>query len=304
MSETMVVSPIIAALVKSEDILRKNRKWNAVNDTQAHFLEKFFPTREELSKFSEKELRSWASWVAAELNKILEGEGFDIRLEEFKPNTFGVVSILKLMVEWIVKGERDQLVVEGTDYPAVKMEPTTLGEVGGELKVVTIFEAYTSSQDFHPVAMLHTKSGDKVYMTIADGPVQDFGLMARINEIRSSLEPAERRYDWLKFPMVDLNQEVDITWLKDMWTTIGDSKDKAYISQALQQTKFKMNEFGARVESAVAVAATLEAVFVEQGLEIDKPFFLWIEREGVSIPVIYAYIDQDDWEDPGNLSDM
>lgn len=307
MSETMVVSPIIAALVKSEDILGENRQWEAVNDSQAHFLEKFFSTREELSKFSEKELRSWASWVAAELNKILEEEGFDIRLEEFEPGNFGVVSILDVLVEWLKPGEVDSLVVEGKDYPAVKMEPTiptalasfaALEELEDEFR--NVFDVYTSYKHPHPVVLLHTKSGDKVYMTIADGVVQDFELIARIDAIRRSLQPSKMDYDYLKFPMVDLNQEVDITWLEGIWTTVAGSVHRAFIVKALQQTKFKMNEFGAKVESTMT-GLVAGATDDERELRIDQPFFLWIEREGISIPVIYAYITEEDWKDPGSL---
>ena len=83
-----------------------------------------------------------------------------------------------------------------------------------------------------------------------------------------------------------------------MWTGDGDS-----ISQALQQTKFKMNQFGARVKSAVAIAVS-RAMSREVGLDIDQPFYLWIERDGVTVPVMYAYLDQEDWKDPGNLSEM
>lgn len=296
MSKTMVVSPIVAALVKTEDILGKDRKWNVVNDVQAHFLEQFFSKREELRGFSEKELRSWASWVAAELNEILEKEGFDIRLQDFAPNEFGVVSILDVLVEWLVEGEKTRLYIDDANYPAVKMEPEA--EVEGGFK--TIFEVYTSSQHPYPVAMLHTKSGDRLYMTIADRPYQDFKLISRIDEIRNDLQ-RDQYYDWLMFPMVDLNHEVDISWLKNMQTTVEGSGEEAIISDALQQTKFKMNELGARVKSAVAIKVTITSVRREMGLIIDKPFFLWIEREGMLIPVMYAHIDEGDWKNPGNL---
>ena len=301
MSKTMVVAPIMGAIVGTEEILGKNRKWNAVNDTQREFLNKYFATRAELSGYSKEELRHWVSWVAEELNKILKEEGFDIQLQDFEPNEFGVVSILDVLVEWLVKGTEDHLVFKGTEYPAVRMENTA--EVDNEYKV--LFESLTSTQHpLCPIALVHTQSGDKVYMTVADRAAEGFDLTNRINEIRTTLQRGEH-YDYLKFPMVDLNQQVDIAWLMGMNTTDENTGNPAIISQALQQTKFKMNQFGARVKSAVAIGVVITSVPPPpRGLEIDRPFFLWIEREGITVPVMYAYLDQEDWKDPGNLSEM
>lgn len=290
MSRTMVISPIISALLKSEDILGKNRTWRAVNDWQELFLEKFFSKKAELAGFSKKELRNWASFSAQELNRILQKEGFDIRLGDFRPEEFGVVSILDVMAEWLKEGLEIVVVSLGKKYPGVRMEPDSK------------FEAYTSPSYPHPVAALPAKSGDKVFMAVADGKAASFSLIEKIDSIRKNLMPGGY-YDSLKFPMIDINQEVPLDWLLGL-RTLQDDGRQAEISQAFQQTKFKMNQYGARARSAVALGAFKAAIREERAFLIDKPFFLWIEREGMSIPVIYAYIDQEDWKNPGNLSEM
>lgn len=289
MSETMVISPINAALVKSEDLLGKNRSWRAVNDAQVRFLREFFSKRQELIKFSEKELRSWASRVAAELNEVLKKEGFNLRLDDFQAGGFGVVSILDVLVEWLEKGTKTNLIVKKKgNYPAVRME------------MESSFKICFSPRHIVPIAVLNTKSGDQVYMTIADHPYRGFDLISRIEEIDSIYLKEGLPYDFLVFPMVDLNHEVDISWLKSMWT--WDQKgDPVEISQALQQTKFKMNETGARTKSAVALGVRYVASLQSRPFIIDKPFFLWIKRPGLSIPVMCAYIDEADWKDPGDL---
>jgi hypothetical protein len=33
-------------------------------------------------------------------------------------------------------------------------------------------------------------------------------------------------------------------------------------------------------------------------LEINRPFYLWIMRPGMSIPLFAAYIDYEDWKQP------
>jgi serine protease inhibitor len=104
--------------------------------------------------------------------------------------------------------------------------------------------------------------------------------------------------------MIDLNETVDIGWLKEM-LTVDEIGDSWKISQALQQTKFKMNETGAHVKSAVAIGVMRCVSFgrpPELHLVIDKPFLLWIAREGTSLPIFAAYLDEDVWKDPKNLT--
>lgn len=300
MSHTVVVAPIMGALIKSENVLGKDRQWHAVNASQKEFLSKFFVKRKELAKFSEKELRSWVSWVAAELNEILAKEGFNIRLEDFEPDEFGVVSILDVLVEWMQEGSKDALSFGGINYPVVRME--SHATIDHERK--PLFEAYIAKTHKYPVAVLLTKSGDLLYMTTA-GPnsLKDFTLAPYIDKIRNSLSPSGMRYDWLKFPMIDLDQEADISWLKGMQTFDTDGK-KWEISKAFQQTKFKMNQFGARVKSAVAIVVKAVSIIQEVGLVIAPPFLLWIEKKDASIPVIYAYIDKENCKDPGDLSSI
>ena len=93
---------------------------------------------------------------------------------------------------------------------------------------------------------------------------------------------------------------VDISWLQGLNTT--DQKNLPWnISQAMQQTKFKMNCQGARVKSAVAIAVRMCASVMPNIYTIDKPFLLWIEREGLDIPIMYAYLDKDTWKNPWSL---
>lgn len=301
MSKTMTVAPIMGALLKSEEILGKGRVWHGINPSQYIFLEQFFTQRAALAKFSDKELLSWVSWIAEELNKILKDEGFDIQIGDFAYDEFGVVSILDVLVEWLAPGQVDFILSGSAKYPAVKMEPRAY--VDGKPEI--LFEALNSYLHPHSVAVVKTQSDDKVYMTVAEKPAADFDLTNKIDEIRDSLHEGPD-YDWLKFPMVDLNHQIDIGWLKGMWTTTTRKNigQKAIISQALQQTKFKMNQFGARVKSAVAIGVRTVSIRIEQGFIINKPFFLWIEREGATIPVMYAYIDREDWKNPGNLSNI
>ena len=293
--QTMVVAPIIAALVKAEDRIGANRVWQAINDLQKKFLTEHFIHRDKLGNFRPEELRSWISESADELNKILTEEGFDIQLSEFPSGQFGVLSILDVLVDWLVEGRQIEIFSGGKKYAGVEMKRGELTEDGPKL----IFEAFRVSEHSHPIACVHTKSGDRVFMTIAGKEVEGFDLVDAIDEIRK-LQFEIDYFEKLEFPMIDYCQTIDISWLLGMTTNdlIGSSWD---ISQAIQQTKFKMNHQGARVKSAVAMAIRMLSINIPKVLRIDKPFWFWTEREGLEIPIIYGYFDTGDWKNPGSL---
>lgn len=307
MSHVMVIPPICRALLKSEDELGAFRVWRVVNKAQSRLLADFSFYREELSekRFSEKELRAWASRIAAELNAILIQEGFSIQLRDFGPDEFGVVSILDVLVDWVAQGRAMELTAGrkeylGNWYPGVHM----ISRVDTDKKSLRTFSSSVVSCHNEPIVALATQSGDVVTMTIADRPYADFDLVSRIETLRLA-ERSARPASYLMFPMVDLNVETSLEWLIGMHT-IAANGNKASITQALQQTKFKMNEFGARVKSGVAlrIRATVAVVDIIPPIIIDKPFFLWIERPGMSFPLMYAYVDEVDWKNPGDLSNM
>ncbi len=314
MSTTVCVAPIMAALVGTEDILGVGRLWKPQNQNQERIVE-LLKLRDQLNVFFQKtaegelghkELRYWVDWVAENLNKILREEGFGIQLKDFKKGEFGVVSILDVLVEWLIKGQEDEIIADGVVYPAVRMGAT--GRVDGQY--TQLVEVFESSRHPHPVGMLRTKTGDKVYVTVAEKkghaewPPKDFALYLAIEYIRRDLNTSPGEWAGMIFPMVDINDRPDISWLIGM-NTIDQQGNYAEVSQALQQTKFKMNQYGARVKSAVAIGVTITAVrHKPQWLIIDEPFYLWIERDGVSFPIVGMYVDPSDWKDPGDLHNM
>jgi len=287
MSTTVCTYPIVAATVRSEDILGPNRVWEARNAMQAHYLEEFFAACR--GEVDISEIESIASWEADVINRFLAERGFSIQLEPFDPLTFGVAAVLDLLVEWIQEGTVTTVVTDGVDqYPGVRIAK----------KGVSFFTAPGHS---NPIARLATKSGDKVYVTMLDDPPEGFDLVAKAEAFSAGLEICWD-YDGLVFPMITLDQEVNISWLLGMETVQESTGRRAWVTQALQQTKLRMNEKGARVESAAAAAVTLEAcIMPKPDYVINKPFLIWFERDGLSRPLFVGHITTEDWTNPCGL---
>ena len=138
-------------------------------------------------------------------------------------------------------------------------------------------------------------------MTVVDNPPTGFDLVKLAQELNKTSLP-NAHFENVIFPMVDYDREIDIKWIVGMNTK--DAKGLGWeIANALQQTKFKMNEYGARVKSAAAMEMLCMGVREPKpDLVIDQPFLIWITRDGLSQPLFTGFIAEDCWKNPGNLS--
>lgn len=296
-SVTATLTPIIAALVKAEAILGANRVWLPSNQGQSRFLERFSQRRGEIamtlvnpSAGEPLKVASIASYRAEDINQFLARKGFNIALQPFTTTgEFGIASVMDVLVKWLHPGRSIQLMAANKQtYP------------GASLKEGVSIERSSGAEN--PVASIKTNHPDyKVGLTVPNGPVTDaFKLVNLVESIgKGGLSPSNE-YNGLIFPKVSLDQRVNIDWLKGMQTT-GDDGLPAYIAHALQQTRYRMNEIGARAESAVALGTMRSMAARENPLVIDRPFVCWMSRKGVSLPLFAGYIDYSDWKDPGSL---
>lgn len=247
------------------------------------------PARADLSKMSEQEFKSRASKLVKEINGFLKEEGFDIQLQEINdPTAFYVASVLKVGVEWVLEAKKRALKVSNASYPGVYIEDAAV---------------WNSPNHQHPIVCLDAKNGDKVYMTIADRQLEGPAMLEHLKGLSGSTTmPLQyaREFEGVHFPMIQYDEEVDISWIQGMLTNVG--KQDWKIAEAKQQTKFRMNEKGAKVESAAAMGiVACSARMPTQPVIIDQPFFLWMVRDGMVLPYFSALLAETHWSEPESV---
>lgn len=285
-STTSCLTPIVGCLNAAEEVLGPDRSWSGINTEQAEFLRQYLTDKIALRRLPE--LESIASYDADEINRFLSERGFSISLPKFENPDFGVASVFKLLVEWLEKGDQAKVYYDGTLYPGVRLKSN--------------FTVLTPVNTAYPIARLATKSGDEVYLKAHPDAPEDFLDHTRQIELCLLGQP-DHAYKSVTFPMVEVDQEVDITWIRGL-RTCGDDGCPAVVAQALQQTKFRMNEVGAKVESAAAMHM-LRMVAIhdpsEKHLVIDQPFLLWIRRQGFERPLFIGWFAPDNWKQSAQL---
>lgn len=290
MSKTQCVYPQVGCLVAAEEMLGEGRIWRPSNIEQRNFLkESFNLCKDEVKGMSE--LENIASWEVAVINKFLKDKGFNIQLKDFQPGEFGTASVLDVLVKWLVEGEHiKEKTSKGKTFDAAKLSETTV-------------EFYKAEGHSDPIAKLLTQDNEySVYMTSLDSEPNQLDLISIVSGLKRSLKP-NYSYSGLVFPCVDLDQKVNIDWLLGMETT-DKAGNLSYISQALQQTKLRMNEKGARGESGVAIGVTIEsAPMPKPDYIINKPFLTWFEKPNLNNPLLAGYITEEDWKRPASIED-
>jgi hypothetical protein len=215
-----------------------------------------------------------------------------------------IASILNIALEWEHEGTKTTFnescleYEDGTsinvpldkEFPAVKFSK----EEGQNFKVYKVTTAGTPlSNNHNKILEIKAKNGDWVYMMVdwfmygsgwgmgGFNPFKSFYLLNAITMWQASVisENEITDYDEAIFPMVNIGYEV---------------------VQALQQTKFQMNEKGAKIISAAAMNIFECTACCEpkpkKALKFDDSFYLWIVRPGMKTPIFAAYIDTDAWK--------
>lgn len=157
------------------------------------------------------------------------------------------------------------------------------------------------------MACLETQTGDLVWLTVPQGPLEGFALVQEAQRCMAGGKPsqggAQGPYTEVVFPMVHLDREEDISYFCDMVFLGMDKageKTPFLIGQALNQNKLKMNHLGARAESAAAFSVK-RCMSRASRLVIDQPFMVWFTRDGLDLPYFAAFVTPDDWKNPGDL---
>lgn len=294
-TDTCVIHPILGCLKIAEQEIGVGRVWREANDLQRQFLDEFFPALNEVTTFSAAELRCLLSKHAEAINQFLAENGFQIKLDPLGELEFGVASVLNVLVEWLSLGQVTELELNGRGkFPAVHLK----GEQGA-----MVYE--NEVQGTPPIVGIATKTGDRVFLSMTQDTYRGFDITRRVKRLRQAVASGgyrpSSRYAGAVFPMVHFDQEVDIAWLLGMSTT--DSRGvPVWISQAKQQTRFRMNERGARAESAVAMGMKrLGVASMRKPYIVDQPFLCWIERQGLELPIFSGVFAEDVWRNPGSL---
>ena len=287
-------------------------EWVACNAEQERLIDQYMPP--DFSVFSKAELEALASYSADELNAALATRGSSLRFDPFNEDEMGAYGSLIVNVNWLEKGQKCTVSTKpGFSFAQLSDETATVrwAELTGQ-----------------PVACARTREEDMVYMTPYSRALSGLELVTTAKAIQESLcsihkenkaalnDQVKRSFALMNegcnfneaytlggvvFPMVDLEQELNLDWLKEL-RCLPQSSNPYKVVEAVQANKLKMNHIGAAVRSDTSVKMVLECYTPPTTpLVIDEPFLTWFVRPGLEEPFFVAMAEQDCWKEPKDL---
>jgi hypothetical protein len=275
----------MVALDASEQELGQGRKWVPTNQQQDALLNWRDTCGGDLALLGDA-VKGMCSHDASVLNKFLADNGFNIRLNPLGPDDLGTVGILDLLVEWLNAGNEQSIRAKnGRTYEGVRIKDAEVLDLWGT----------------HYVVRLRTKDGTCVYIMTEVRPADQFQLMGQVSHANTAAKTARRsqKYKGCDFPMVDMRVQEDVSWLRGMHT-VGQDGSPWTVTQAKQENRLRMNQFGARAQSATAMVMT-RGISFEKPFVVDGPFMVWFTRPDCTRPLFAAWVDYSDWKNPGDL---
>jgi hypothetical protein len=278
---------LYGCLEAAEEFIGTPLPWEAINDQQAQFLARS-PGKTPLP-FSPEEYARIASTKEADLNKFFSDRGFTLTVPPIPEGGFGSGCTLNILVEWQEKANlvtittKAEKSYEGISFPLNQ----------GHTQVQMIAPPFHN----HRIATLPAKrDGDFVFITPYSGPIDDESILVfaeKVLEGGYQLDPKAE----LQLPMLNYDQTGPLDWLTGLRRS-----DNWFVASAVQQNRFKLNEIGARAESAAAMTFLRSAMVMRPNpLIIDEPFLIWIARDGVRKPIFTLFAAEDCWANPGSL---
>lgn len=276
-TQTLTMLPVLGCLQAADEFLGTLTP-RAVTDIQKQFLSLYWDKLAETKQLPELE---WMADTAVQtINRWLKAHGFSIQLNDTGPGSIAVASILDVLEEWVKKGTETVLRTDRGEFPAVILKE------GVEIR-------YNPDAHAYPIARVATKSRDVVCMTVMDTVRKGIFALAKEVEAMQAVTDVAHQWSGVKFPMIDYDREEDIRWIIGMVV-----RRDWFIEQAVQQTKFRMDEEGAHVKSAAAMTLRTCSVPGPGPVVINKPFLLWIERQGIEQPLFAGVFAEDVWRRP------
>lgn len=275
-----------------QDLLGKGRKWGSKNKEQRKILSLYVKYKGLLQEITG--LKAKSSDNADVLNKFLTDEKFAPMFKPFKPDEFGVVSILDKMVKWL-EGVAKLVSIHGLDgntYPGFEIPD------GG-------VNIYRTTEGL--LAKLGTKSNDNLWLLLPtlDREIDEIGMIKLAFDVMSQQLDYSGDYAGAQIPKIDFDLKPDISWLVGADT--NDEKGQYwFVAQAYQQFKMRMDETGARVKVATGLGVMRGISRVPAKLIFNRPFYGWWTQKGLEeLPMAVFCAGYDCWKNPaGRLEDL
>ncbi len=301
---TSAYSILKSLLAAERDWLGGDRLWAAAKPDQTRFLEainRCYADRKGLSEIRDviatNQVEKVESW--------LQAHQVESTLPDINPDSeVWVGSVLGFTPTWEKPGRSTERRIDGKDYDFVAMREGFRYYAPPAEWVTPI--SHESNAPINFCVQIACVDGTALWlMMLADAPQSPLDLIDLVHNLQKNrcADPEPCTKPRLHFPMIDLHQEIDLSWLSGLQTE-DESGHVWNIVGGIQKHSLKLNEKGVPYKD---LGPSAGGFYITGGgnrqvpateMVFDSPFVVWVEKKGMRDPLFSAYITPDDWKRP------
>lgn len=206
------------------------------------------------------------------INSFLAKHGFDIKLSDSgNKSAIAVAAVMILSMNWSVPGRK--MTKNNFAYSTMSVSRGNTDILVKKNKCIGI---RLNSKEGFVVNLIETKQG----------------TIEQFEALMPELTVLDKENSTAGFPFISLNISGDIS---ELLGTVMEGTDW-YISQAKEQNKLSIDNLGAEVKSAAAIAV-MRSIEAPPSFEyyIENPFAVLIYHKSIDDLIFFAYCDKDVW---------
>lgn len=273
-------------------------RWEPLNSSQLAFLLWYDTNKEALNSL--ENLEELASSDHLLLNEFLVERGFKPMFDKIEG--VGVVSVLDMLVNWLIKGELTSIsryersaeeFGRRVAYPAFRIP------AGG----VDIYDVEGYSM---PLVRLRTMTGHSLWLMKVPEPGSGIELALSAQSILAANRCLNPHWsEGATVPMLEIDIVPDLSWVLGM-STNSPRDGRHVIVQAFQMFKLRANEVGARIKVATGLGTMRGGPQLPTPYVFNEPFIgFTTQPSNDSMPVAAFWADTDSWKNPeGTLEEL
>lgn len=286
---------IAGAFGAAEQFLGPNRKWTSTDPGAALFLKQLPQHRADAAGISTFTQSVAQADGVDKVNEFLKSKGLSTQLEPSpEKGTVAAATVVDVSVTWEKKGV------------ATTVEHRRTGGTLPAAEFKVIDGGYRIGDRPNAIAELRGTNGVRVFMTELTDAERTSGKTARqltatmVNGLRNPDEISVYPYG-TKFtvPMADFHHTQNLSSLRGAQTTTATGQTFT-MQEVISEERFRMNESGARAQSAVAVQGVTLGVSTPVEILINDTYLVWVADSKGRV-LFNAIIDTADMKRPKSL---
>lgn len=283
--------------MKARAFIRTGNPWRATTPAQDWFMNNIFQNSF-LDSQNIPELKSIATDDAKATSHFIKENKLQATPSKLPKGYFSIFSSMDLKINWTQPASEAEITIGQNKYKA--------GTLQTRISLMLPPLNYQDARVDNPVILVDTIVPNQQILIYKSkrAPLSNLELLSRINTlVAKSLPVRVNQPIQVTYPLFDIEKTMDVGWMRGLEVydasglplTLHDAVQRNKVAVGLDGVSL-LNQIRTRTLGATQPSTkTKQTNNTAKQLIVDEPFYFAIIRRNQRLPLVAAYVTQDDW---------